>query len=251
MKFQYHQFKYGSDNYGVLVHDTKTKETVAVDAGNSTGYLNALKEMGWSLTQIWITHHHGDHTDGLSDLKKQTGAKVFGPKSIEYVDVGLSEGDQFEFSGEHVRVLETPGHTLDMLNFYLKSEETIFTGDTLFVMGCGRLFEGSAEQMYNSISKLLELPRETIVYCSHEYTLANAKFALSVDPENIELINRYKSIEVTLKNGLPTVPTTIKRELQTNPFCRFGDIAIRRKLGMIESSDSSVFKKLRELKDSF
>ena len=131
MKFQYHQFKYGSDNYGVLVHDTKTKETVAVDAGNSTGYLNALKEMGWSLTQIWITHHHGDHTDGLSDLKKQTGAKVFGPKSIEYVDVGLSEGDQFEFSGEHVRVLETPGHTLDMLNFYLKSEETIFTGDTL------------------------------------------------------------------------------------------------------------------------
>ena len=213
MKFQYHQFKYGSDNYGVLVHDTKTKETVAVDAGNSTGYLNALKEMGWSLTQIWITHHHGDHTDGLSDLKKQTGAKVFGPKSIEYVDVGLSEGDQFEFSGEHVRVLETPGHTLDMLNFYLKSEETIFTGDTLFVMGCGRLFEGSAEQMYNSISKLLELPRETIVYCSHEYTLANAKFALSVDPENIELINRYKSVEVTLKNGLPTVPTTIKREL--------------------------------------
>ena len=251
MKFQYHQFKYGSDNYGVLVHDTKTKETVAVDAGNSTGYLNALKEMGWSLTQIWITHHHGDHTDGLSDLKKQTGAKVFGPKSIEYVDVGLSEGDQFEFSGEHVRVLETPGHTLDMLNFYLKSEETIFTGDTLFVMGCGRLFEGSAEQMYNSISKLLELPRETIVYCSHEYTLANAKFALSVDPENIELITRYKSIEVTLKNGLPTVPTTIKRELQTNPFCRFGDIAIRRELGMIESSDSSVFKKLRELKDSF
>ncbi|MAR20293.1 MAG: hydroxyacylglutathione hydrolase, partial [Rhodobacteraceae bacterium] len=217
MKFQYHQFKYGSDNYGVLVHDTKTKETVAVDAGNSTGYLNALKEMGWSLTQIWITHHHGDHTDGLSDLKKQTGAKVFGPKSIEYVDVGLSEGDQFEFSGEHVRVLETPGHTLDMLNFYLKSEETIFTGDTLFVMGCGRLFEGSAEQMYNSISKLLELPRETIVYCSHEYTLANAEFALSVDPENIELINRYKSVEVTLKNGLPTVPTTIKRELQTNP----------------------------------
>ena len=251
MKFQYHQFKYGSDNYGVLVHDTKTKETVAVDAGNSTGYLNALKEMGWSLTQIWITHHHGDHTDGLSDLKKQTGAKVFGPKSIEYVDVGLSEGDQFEFSGEHVRVLETPGHTLDMLNFYLKSEETIFTGDTLFVMGCGRLFEGSAAQMYNSISKLLELPRETIVYCSHEYTLANAKFALSVDPENIELINRYKSIEVTLKNGLPTVPTTIIRELQTNPFCRFGDIAIRRELGMIESSDSSVFKKLRELKDSF
>jgi len=251
MKFQYHQFKYGSDNYGVLVHDTKTKETVAVDAGNSTGYLNALKEMGWSLTQIWITHHHGDHTDGLSDLKKQTGAKVFGPKSIEYVDVGLSEGDQFEFSGEHVRVLETPGHTLDMLNFYLKSEETIFTGDTLFVMGCGRLFEGSAAQMYNSISKLLELPRETIVYCSHEYTLANAKFALSVDPENIELINRYKSVEVTLKNGLPTVPTTIKRELQTNPFCRFGNIAIRRKLEMIESNDSSVFKKLRELKDSF
>ena len=113
-----------------------------------------------------------------------------------------------------------------MLNFYLKSEETIFTGDTLFVMGCGRLFEGSAEQMYNSISKLIELPRETIVYCSHEYTLANAKFALSVDPDNIELINRYKSVEVTLKNGLPTVPTTIK-------------------------SDSSVFKKLRELKDSF
>jgi len=172
MKFQYHQFKYGSDNYGVLVHDTKTKETVAVDAGNSTGYLKALDEMGWSLTQIWITHHHGDHTDGLIELKKQTGAKVFGPKSIEHVDVGLSEGDQFEFSGEQVKVLETPGHTLDMLNFYLISEETIFTGDTLFVMGCGRLFEGSAEQMFISISKLLELPEDTIIYCSHEYTLA-------------------------------------------------------------------------------
>jgi hydroxyacylglutathione hydrolase len=251
MKFQYHQFKYGSDNYGVLVHDTQTKETVAVDAGNSTDYLKALDKMGWSLTQIWITHHHGDHTDGLIELKKQTGAKVFGPKSVDVVDVILSEGDQFEFSGSKVKVLETPGHTLDMLNFYLISEETIFTGDTLFVMGCGRLFEGSAEQMFNSISKLLELPEDTIIYCSHEYTLANAKFALSVDPDNIELINRYKSIKVTLKNGLPTVPTTIKSEVQTNPFCRFDDIAIRRKLGMIKSSDSSVFKKLRELKDSF
>ena len=251
MKFQYHQFKYGSDNYGVLVHDTKTKETVAVDAGNSTNYLKALDEMGWTLTQIWITHHHSDHTEGLIELKKQTGAKVFGPKSVNHVDVSLSEGDLFEFSGSKVRVLETPGHTLDMLNFYLISEETIFTGDTLFVMGCGRLFEGSAEQMFNSISKLLELPEDTIIYCSHEYTLANAKFALSVDPDNIELINRYKSIEVTLKSGLPTVPTTIKSEVQTNPFCRFGDIAIRRKLGMIKSSDSSVFKKLRELKDSF
>jgi hydroxyacylglutathione hydrolase len=251
MKFQYHQFKYGSDNYGVLVHDTQTKETVAVDAGNSTDYLKALDKMGWSLTQIWITHHHGDHTDGLIELKKQTGAKVFGPKSVNHVDVSLSEGDLFEFSGSKVKVLETPGHTLDMLNFYLISEETIFTGDTLFVMGCGRLFEGSAEQMFNSISKLLELPEDTIIYCSHEYTLANAKFALSVDPDNIELINRYKSIKVTLKNGLPTVPTTIKSEVQTNPFCRFDDIAIRRKLGMIKSSDSSVFKKLRELKDSF
>ena len=251
MKFQYHQFKYGSDNYGVLVHDTKTKETVAVDAGNSTNYLKALDEMGWTLTQIWITHHHSDHTEGLIELKKQTGAKVFGPKSVNHVDVSLSEGDLFEFSGSKVRVLETPGHTLDMLNFYLISEETIFTGDTLFVMGCGRLFEGSAEQMFNSISKLLELPENTIIYCSHEYTLANAKFALSVDPDNIELINRYKSIEVTLKNGLPTVPTTIKSEVQTNPFCRFDDVSIRRKLGMINSSDSSVFKKLRELKDSF
>ena len=251
MQFEYHQFTYGSDNYGVLIHDKNTSETACVDAGDSKAYLAALKETGWSLTQIWITHHHLDHTHGLAKIKEETGAVVYGPSAFPGVDKTLEHSEIFLFSGAEVHVISTPGHTLDMLNFYIKSEETIFTGDTLFVMGCGRLFEGTPEQMYESLVRLMELPDQTLIYCSHEYTLASTNFALSVDFLNKELIKRHNIIANIVSKGEPTVPTTMGKELKTNPFLRFSDNNIREHLGMLKASNVEVFTKLRELKDSF
>jgi len=251
MQFEYYQFTYGNDNYGVLIHDKSSNETACVDAGDSKAYLTALKETEWSLTQIWITHHHSDHTEGLAEIKAETGAVVYGPSNFPGIDQVLRDSEVFFFSGAPVHVIWTPGHTLDMLNFYIKSEETIFTGDTLFVMGCGRLFEGTPEQMYESLVRLMELPDQTLIYCSHEYTLASTNFALSVDFLNKELIKRHNIIANIVSKGEPTVPTTMGKELKTNPFLRFSDNNIREHLGMLKASNVEVFTKLRELKDSF
>lgn len=252
---QFYQFPYNDDNYGVLVHDLETGETAAVDAGDFAAYDAALAAKGWTLTQIWMTHHHADHTDGLAALKQKTGAKVYGPKPdqnpIAGLDVHLGEGDSFDFAGRKIDVLETPGHTLDMINFHLAADKVVFTGDTLFALGCGRLFEGSPALMWESMEKLLKLPDETIVYCSHEYTKANADFALSVDPENETLIARAKEIDVLRAAGEPTVPTRMDVEKQTNPFLRPHDQAIRAHLSMAAASDSDVFTEIRKRKDNF
>jgi len=250
MALNFHQFPYGSDNYGVLVHDDATGRTACVDAGDANASLAALSKLGWTLSDIWITHHHGDHTAGLAEMKSQTGAKVTGP-DLPHVDLVVGEGDVFDFPGTRVRILETPGHTLDMLNFYLEDDGTVFTGDTLFVLGCGRLFEGDAEQMHVSLQKLVNLPGETTVYCSHEYSMANADFALSVDPSNADLIRRADEIKGLRATNQPTVPTTIADELATNPFLRAGDRAIRQGLGMIDATDAAVFAELRARKDRF
>lgn len=250
-----HQYEYMSDNYGVLLHSPAHGQTVCIDSGDASATLNALKQTGWTLTDIWITHHHGDHTAGVAEIKAATNAKVTGPgalsKPIESVDTTVSDGDQFDFAGLQVKVIHTPGHTKDMMNYYLPSEELVFTGDTLFTMGCGRLFECDANTMYNSLEKLMSLPPGTVVYSSHEYTIANATFALSVDPDNTLLQERMKKVEALRAAGKATVPSTIQEELDTNPFLRANDKGIREQLNMESASAADVFAEIRQRKDNF
>lgn len=258
MPLEIHLFAYLSDNYGVLLHDPASGETVAVDAGDGDAYLAALKEKGWTLTQLWITHHHWDHTQGLEQIKAVTGCTVIGPeensKTIAGLDAWLKDGDTFEFAGRKVHIIATPGHTTDMINFHLPEEGPggiVFTGDTLFTLGCGRIFEGTPQMMWDSLRKLMALPPQTVVYSAHEYTLANAKFALSVDPGNTLLQARAKSFEAMRARGEATVPTTMAEELQTNPFLRASDPDIRKLLAMETAGDAEVFTEIRRRKDSF
>ncbi|MGB2495179.1 MAG: hydroxyacylglutathione hydrolase [Candidatus Puniceispirillaceae bacterium] len=251
MTLDLHQFGYDQDNYGVLLHDSESGETAMVDAGDAAAARAALATAGWQLTQIWITHHHGDHTAGLQDIAAETGAVIYGPAGVSGVTNTLSGGDSFVFAGRRVEVLATPGHTLDMLNYHLASESLAFTGDTLFAMGCGRLFEGNAEMMWESLTKLMALDDETIIYCSHEYTAANAAFALSVDPDNQALQRRAEAVAELRAAGQPTVPTIMALEKETNPFLRADDAAIRTVLGMESATDSAVFAEIRRRKDSF
>ncbi len=249
--FDLHQFSYDADNYAVLIHDSATGQTACVDSGDGDAVLAALSEKGWSLSQLWITHHHGDHVAGLGAVKAATGCEVLGPDGIKGVDRVLAGGDQFQFAGHDVNIIHTPGHTLDMLNYHIPSEKLIFTGDTLFVMGCGRLFEGSPAMMWESMEKLKALPAETLIYCAHEYTLANAAFAVSVDPMNEALANRAQLVKAQREQGLATVPTRLDIELATNPFLRASDQGIRAHLGMESASDSDVFTEIRRRKDNF
>ena len=250
-----HQFPYGDDNYGVLLHCHNSGETAMVDAGDADAGEQALARTGWSLSQIWITHHHDDHTAGLAALKAAHNAHVIGPatggKPVAGVDQQVDESAHFAFASREVRVLTTPGHTLDMTNFYLPSEKLLFTGDTLFAMGCGRLFEGDAPMMWASLNKLMALPDDTTIYCSHEYTVGNATFALSVDPNNQTLIDRAQQVTDLRIAGEPTVPTIMSLEKATNPFLRTGDRGIRSILEMPNDSDAAVFAEIRRRKDNF
>ena len=251
---QYFQFPYMSDNYGVLIHSDVTGETAAIDAGDASALLAELKQNGWQLTNLFVTHHHADHVEGLEEVKSATGCKVTGPaqhSNIAGLDNKVSEGDVFQFAGCDVQVLHTPGHTTDMLNYYLPQQGVVFTGDTLFALGCGRLFEGNADMMWQSLNKLMALPAATKVYCSHEYTEANAKFAVTVDPENTALQSRFEEIKQLRSEGKATVPTTIAEELATNPFLRADDKSIRAHLGMADASDAEVFAVIRQRKDNF
>ncbi|MEM7270650.1 MAG: hydroxyacylglutathione hydrolase [Pseudomonadota bacterium] len=255
MALEMHQFPYMSDNYGVLIHAPETGETAMVDAGDADAARKALAETGWKLTHILITHHHGDHTAGLSAIKAETGATVIGPapesQPIGGLDERYGDGDEFTWAGRVCRAIHTPGHTLDMINFYFPEEGVVFTGDTLFTLGCGRVFEGDKAMMWSSLSKLIALPPETIVYSAHEYTLANAAFALSVDPNNTALVERAEAIKAMRDRGEPTSPTTMAEEMATNPFLRAADPVLRSYLGMETASDAEVFAEVRTRKDNF
>jgi len=255
MTLQTHQFPYGSDNYGLLLHCTKTGQTACVDAGDADAAMAALAETGWHLSHIFITHHHADHTDGLAVLKERFNATVLGPKVDSAVsqlyDTQLGDGDHFEFAGRRIDVLATPGHTLDMINFYSSEDQLVCTGDTLFVLGCGRIFEGDAAMMWASLEKLMALPDDTIVYCSHEYTLANASFAVTIDPVNTALAERQTACQNLRDNDIPTVPTRMDLEKATNPFLRVADPSIRAHLGMNDATDAEVFAEIRRRKDNF
>ena len=251
---EFFQFPCLSDNYGVLIHNPQTKETASIDAANTEAVEQALSENGWSLTHILVTHHHYDHTDGIMGLKEKTNCKVFGPSAeadrIKGLDETYEDGDTFEFGGETVSVISTPGHTLGMINFHFPKSGVLFSGDTLFAMGCGRIFEGTPEMMWASMQKLMVLPPETVIYCGHEYTLANATFAQTVDPSNETLANRVKEVEALRAEGKPTIPTTLAIELETNPFLRAADKDIRAHLNMGNASDAEVFAEIRKRKDN-
>lgn len=254
-KLTIHQYPYMSDNYGVLLHSPESGETTCIDSGDAEATLAVLDKTGWKLTDIWITHHHADHTDGVEEIKRQTGATVYGPEAlsapISGIDKRLTHNDMFTFAGLEIRVLHTPGHTKDMINYYIEEEGIVFTGDTLFTMGCGRLFECDASTMHKSLSFLTALPESTLIYSAHEYTLANAKFALSVDADNPDLQARFKTIESLRADGKPTVPSSLREELATNPFLRASDTQIRAFLNMQDASDEAVFAEIRQRKDNF
>lgn len=252
---QIEQFPCRSDNFGVLINDPETGATASIDAPEEGPILDALKRTGWSLSHILVTHHHLDHVEANLALKQAFGATIIGPKNEKHVipgiDQSVGEGDQFQFGSYTVDVIETPGHTLDHISYYLPQAMTAFTADTLFALGCGRVFEGTPAQMHRSLQKLSALPDETTIYCGHEYTQANADFAVTVDPENRALRERTSHIHSLRAAGKPTLPTTIGIEKVTNPFLRADDRKIRIHLGMQDATDAEVFTEIRHRKDNF
>jgi hydroxyacylglutathione hydrolase len=244
-----------NDNYGYLIHEPGSGLTATIDTPEVAPINAALTQRGWRLTHIFNTHHHFDHAGGNEALKEQWGCTVVGADNdaarIPGIDQRVVDGDQFAFGDVEVTVFEVPGHTSGHIAFYLASENMVFVGDTLFALGCGRLFEGSPEQMWNSLQKLMALPDETVVYCAHEYTQANAAFALSVEPDNLDLQKRSAQIDALRAKGEPTVPTSIGLERATNPFVRPASAGLRQHVGLESASDVEVFAETRRRKDSF
>lgn len=255
MPLQIDQFMCGDDNFGVLVHDPESGATALIDAPEEAPILAAIKRTGWTPTTILTTHHHGDHVKANLALKQRFGLRIVGPEAeaakIPGIDETVEDGSRFDFAGRSVHVMETPGHTAGHVCYHLPEAGIVFTGDTLFALGCGRLFEKPAPIMFESLRKLAALPPETTVYCGHEYTLSNARFALTVDPDNPALKARAAKIETLRSEGRPTLPTTIGEELATNPFLRWSDPAVRRTLGMENAADAEVFAEIRRRKDNF
>lgn len=242
-----------TDNYCVLLHAPEDGATLAIDAPDAAAIERALDERGWRLTDLFITHHHTDHTQGIAALKERYGCKVTGPSGeaerIQGLDTAVDEQSSLTFAGRAVQVIETPGHTLGHIAYYFPHDELAFTGDTLFAMGCGRIFEGDAESMWAGIQKLLALPGATSIYCGHEYTAANGRFAMTVEPENTDLVKRMTAVTSLREKNSPTIPTTLALEKETNPFLRVTQPGIRARLGLERVPDWKVFQRLRELKN--
>jgi hydroxyacylglutathione hydrolase len=244
-----------NDNYIYLLHDPVSGETAAVDPAMTQPVLDTLKQKGWQLTMILNTHHHGDHVGGNLELKQKTGCTVIAPLSdrnrIPGFDRGVVDGDVVTLGKYSANVIATPGHTSGHVVYHFADDHTLFCGDTLFAMGCGRLFEGTAEQMWHSLQKLKALPASTQIYCAHEYTQANGRFALTVEPDNRQLQQRMDVIKQLRANSLPTVPSTIEQELATNPFFREDSLALQKTIHKEYCSPVEVFKEVRWLKDNF
>lgn len=250
-----HQFPCLSDNYGYLLHDPETGATAAIDTPEVAPILNALEEKGWTLTHILNTHHHFDHAGGNLELKEKTGCTIIGPKGeaqrIPGIDTALGDGDACSFGSREAKVLEVGGHTLGHIAYYFPQDGIAFVGDALFALGCGRIFEGTAEQMWTSLQKLMGLPDETVVYCAHEYTQANARFAATIEPANKALQERIREIDAKRAEGKPTVPTTIGLEKATNPFLRPMSEDVQKTLNLVGAPLVDVFAETRARKDSF
>lgn len=255
MPLQVHQFPCLNDNYGFLIHEPEAGLTATIDTPEVGPINAALAEKGWQLTHILNTHHHFDHAGGNEALKKQWGCTVVGAEidaeRIPGIDVKVRDGESFPFGASVAEVLEVPGHTSGHIAYYFAEDGKAFVGDTLFALGCGRLFEGSPQQMWTSLQKLMALPDDTEVYCAHEYTQANAAFALTVEPQNEALQARAEEIAQLRAAGQPTVPTTIALEKATNPFLRPASETLQSTLGLQGATLVDVFAETRKRKDHF
>ncbi|KUR74074.1 hydroxyacylglutathione hydrolase [Novosphingobium sp. FSW06-99] len=248
-----HQFACLADNYGYLVHDPASGETVAIDTPDADAYLAQADLRGWRITQIWNTHWHPDHAGGNEAIKAQTGCLIVAPAvdaaRIAGIDRTVEQGDTVSLGAFEAQVIDVGGHTLGHVAYHLPDAQIAFVGDSLFALGCGRMFEGTAPQFWASLQRLKALPPQTAIYCAHEYTASNARFALYADPDNQALIAYAAEITDKRANGLPTVPTRLDRELATNPFLRADDPAMEARWGGGDAV--ATFAALRAAKDSF
>jgi hydroxyacylglutathione hydrolase len=253
MSAEISQFLCATDNFGVLIHDPATGATAAIDVCEEGPYIRALEEKGWALTHILVTHHHDDHIAGIPGLKARFGARVIGPAKdasrIPGMDETVREGSEVTVGSLKAKVFETPGHTSGHISFHFPQDKLLFAGDTLFSLGCGRLFEGSPYDMLQSLTKLAALPDDTALYCGHEYTLSNARFAVTVDPGNAALKERAAEVERLRAENRFTLPSTIGREKATNPFLRARDPAIAAVVGLEGHPELDVFTELRARKN--
>jgi hydroxyacylglutathione hydrolase len=248
-----HLFNCLADNFGVLIHDPQSGATASIDAPEAAAVEAALAATGWGLTDILVTHHHNDHTAGVAELKQRYECRVVGPKSNKFrnVDETVGEGGKIKVGNLTARVLETPGHTLDHICYIFDSEKIAFVADTLFSVGCGRVIEGSMLQMWHSLLKLRALPDDMVFHCGHEYTQANVKFALTIEPDNPDLKARAKEVEALRAAGKPTLPSTIGAEKKANCFLRADVPSVAAAIGLAGKSAEDVFAEIRTRKNKF
>jgi len=243
------------DNYGVLVHDPASGATAAIDAPEAAPVEAALRASGWRLSDILVTHHHGDHTAGIGELKKRHHARVVAPRQeaakIPDVDEAVAEGDTVAVGTLSARVIATPGHTLGQINYYFPTAKLLFAGDTLFSIGCGRVIEGTPEMMWQSLLKLRDLPDDTAMYCGHEYTDANIRFALTIEPDNPALAARAAQVKSQVAAGTPTIPTLMGEEKRANVFLRADDPAVASAVSLAGKPGAQVFAEVRARKNRF
>jgi len=242
-----------TDNFGYLIHDPATGATASVDAPEATPIVKALEREGWTLTDILVTHHHGDHVGGVAELKRKYGCRVVAPHdksaAIANVDLRVGQGDIVKVGGLLARVLETPGHTLDHISYVFDNDKALFAADTLFSIGCGRVFEGNYPMMWESLLKLRALPDDFKLYCGHEYTAANVKFALTIEPDNAALKARAEEVKRLRADNRPTIPTLLGEEKKANVFLRADEPSVAASVRMKGRSAAEVFGELRERKN--
>jgi len=244
-----------SDNYGVLLHDPESGATASIDAPEAAPIEAALRATGWNLTDILVTHHHADHTDGILELKEKYKCRVVAPaaeaEKIPAVDLTVREGDKVKVGTLSTNVIETPGHTLGHIAYWFHADSVAFVGDTLFSIGCGRVIEGTPGMMWRSLTKLRDLPNDTRIYCGHEYTAANIKFARTIEPDNAALVARETQAQQQIAQGKPTIPVTIGDEKLANPFLRADLPEVAAGIGMAGKQAAQVFAEIRARKNKF
>jgi hydroxyacylglutathione hydrolase len=250
------QFLCLNDNFGLLVRDAETGATASVDAPDAAAIIEEAGRRGWALTHLFLTHHHADHIQGAGTLRaRYPGLAVVGAAGDAHrlppLDVAVADGDSIRLGQSAVCVIETPGHTLGHIVYHFPKDGIVFVGDTLFSLGCGRVFEGTMPMMRHSLEKIARLPGETRIYCGHEYTQSNGRFAATVDPENPHLGARLRAVDALRAAGRFTLPTTVEAENATNPFLRVADDGIRRAMGLASADADAVFREMRMRKNTF